>query len=412
MTAAFSYNNLILALTPIEKWQAAQNLDSSFSIQQWIFMFAGLVFAALIITGFIKFARQRAGQDTNSSNIFHEQANKRGLSEQESRVLLYIARLAELGDSTEIFTMKKAFDLGAHRLTREAAGTMDCENIKRLTAELGRLREKLGYLVRLGEASDAADGDKPSSRTIPRGKNVYVTRRTSHGVDDIEATVIANSDEGLAVRLPFKVDSMYGEQWQVRYFYGASVWEFDVPVISGQGDVLVLGHSNNIRFINRRRFLRVPVNRRAFIAAFPFEKDVNTDSGGDSEKSQNVFESGLVLPQFIPAVLTELAGPGLRFESALELKINQAVAVVFELEFSRHQQTEQQEHEIRIIQATGRVRHIREIEKGFSVAVEMTGLAEAEINELIRATNIAAASQVQEHGTVASEQSAAAVLAV
>lgn len=412
MTAACTFNNLILALTPVEKWQAARNLDSSFPIQQWIFMFAGLVFAALLITLFIKFTRRGVEQNKSSSDIFHEQANKRGLSERQSRVLLYVAKLAELRDFTAVFTMQKAFDIGAHRLMREAASGMDSENIKKLTAELGRLREKLGFQVRFDEASDAADGDKPSSRTIPQGKNVYVTRRTSHGVDDIEATVIANSDEGLAVRLPFKVDSMYGEQWQVRYFYGASVWEFDVQVISGQGDVLVLGHTNNIRFINRRRFLRVPVNRRAFIATFPFEKDVNTDIGGDSETPKDVFESGLVLPQFTPAVLTELAGPGLRFESPLELKINQAVAVVFELEFSRHQESNQHEPVIRIIEGIGRVRHIREIENGSSVAVEMTGLAEAEINELIRATNIAAASQAQEHSTVASEQSAAAVLAV
>jgi len=272
---------------------------------------------------------------------------------------------------------------------------MNAERIGQLTKELNSLREKLGFQERLVDSSGGAPaGSKPSSRTIPEGKTVYITRRTNRDVDDIEAIVVGNSEEGITVKLPMRVNSPAKEQWQVRYFYGASVWEFDVRVIRNEGDLLVLRHSDDIRFINRRRFVRVPVNKKAYLARFPFEKQVLIKGGTDALSQGQRLKPGLVLPQFTDAVLTELAGPGLRIETALELKVGERVAVVFELESQQSQESDSwsdgEKAGARFVESIGEVRHVKAVEKGFSVAVELTGLSDADISELTRVTNATA----------------------
>lgn len=392
---ATTSNFFVIALTPEQRWQAARHLDNALSIQHWVYMVGAAALLILAAAAVFLFWRRRAVHASERNEHFIEQVSKRGLSDGERRILVYVAKLAGLKDQSAIFTMKKAFNHGAQKLVREASSGMSTEQIKQLVKELSRLREKLGFQERFtGSVKGGAEGQKPGSREIPEGKTLYITRRTNRDVDDIEAIVTDNTDEGITVRLPVSVSSPPNEQWQVRYFYGASVWEFDVNVIRSDGDILVLGHSNNIRFINRRRFLRVPVNRKAYMASFPFEKHVIADSATGSLPHESVFEQKIALPQFTPGVLTELAGPGLRIESPLELKVGQRVAVVFELE--SHPKSEAQRDQssdgpaVRIAEGLGEVRHVKVIEKGFSVAVELMGLSDADINELTRATNVAA----------------------
>ncbi len=409
----------VLALTPAERWRAARRLDNALTTHQWIYIVGAVALLVLVVTYVLFFFKRKARREEDSGDNFVEQAHRRGLSEREIRILLYVVKLAGLKDHSTIFTMRKAFDLGAQKLVREAPSSgMNAERIKQLTKELNWLREKLGFQERFDSAGGAAPRSKPDSRTIPEGKTIYITRRTNRDVDDIEAIVVRNSDEGIVVKLPMEVNSPPNEQWQVRYFYGASVWEFDVSVISNDGDILVLGHSDDIRFINRRRFLRVPVNRKAYIASFPFEKQIFADSAAGSLPQAGAFESRLALPQFTPAVLTELAGPGLRIESSLELKIGQRVAVVFELESQQkhevHRDQPPDEPAVRIAEGIGEVRHVKVIENGFSIAVELTGLSDADINGLTRATNVAAVEANGHDGRQeqTSKQSAEAAMTV
>jgi len=410
-------NFFVMALTPAERWQAARNFDNAVSVQEWVYMVGAAALLVLVATALFLFLRHRARCDTDSRNNFVELAGKRGLSSRESRVLIYVAKLAGLKDHSTIFTMRKAFDIGAQKLVREASSGMNAERIKQLAKELNWLREKLGFQERFaGSANGSTVGHKPSSKEIPEGKTLNITRRTNRDVDDIEAIVVNNSEEGITVRLPIEVNSPPDEQWQVRYFYGASVWEFDVTVISNDGDILVLGHTEDIRFINRRRFIRVPVNRKAYVASFPFEKRVVADSATGSLPPVGVFGEKITLPQFTLSVLKELAGPGLRIESPLELKVGQRVAVVFELESQlKHEVHRGQSSDgpaVRIAEGLGEVRHVKVIEDGFSVAVELVGLSDADINELTRATNVAAveANGNDDRQEQASEQSAAAAM--
>jgi hypothetical protein len=57
------------------------------------------------------------------------------------------------------------------------------------------------------------------------------------------------------------------------------------------------------------------------------------------------------------------------------------------------------------VQDIGEVRHIKAIEGGFSVAVELVGLSDQDVDELVRATNAASLKA----GAAASDTPAAAV---
>ena len=115
------------------------------------------------------------------------------------------------------------------------------------------------------------------------------------------------------------------------------------------------------------------------------DKEAGRDSVGISADSWGP-------PEFVPASVTELAGPGLRIEAPLEVKVGDRVLVILKLTeedpkpgSQRNEKTES----YKIVENIGEVRHTKTIKEGFSIAVELTGLTDPNINELIRATNAA-----------------------
>ncbi len=334
----------------------------------------------------------------SSGQLFAEYAKIRGLNIRERQILLTAAHKAGLRRSESIFTLQTAFDKGTARMLEESMTDPNApEKSSQLKAEMSFLCEKLGFDKPENLSADSSGNPtKLSSRQIPIGKKIHITRRKEVTSGEIEATVVKNSDTELAIQLTTPVKIVFGEPWCARYYFGSSVWEFDTSVISYDGNVLVLRHSDNVRFINRRRFLRVPVKLSAFIASFPFEKlSVESSPSGKNEPAEHN-SAAWGPPEFVPAVVTELAGPGLRIESSLDVKAGERVLVVFHLE----QEQEQEQDAIpaddkpkvitlKIGEAIGDVRHTEPVENGFSIAVELMGLSDSNINELIRATNAA-----------------------
>ena len=116
----------------------------------------------------------------------------------------------------------------------------------------------------------------------------------------------------------------------MQYNFGPSVWEFDARLLKADGRELTFGHSDDVRFISRRRFLRVEVHKEAYIARFGF-------AAGKK----------MGLPQFVQGNLREIAGPGLLIEAPLQVKIGERVLVVV------------QAADDKVVQDIGEVRHIR-----------------------------------------------------
>lgn len=364
-----------LALTPVQRWEAARNFNSIMT-ERWFILttvIALVVFTVLLVL--VSFNRARQERKA-AGRLFVEYANERGLSAHERQTLIDVAKKAGLKSNESIFTLSSAFDQGVAELEEGRAGRQTGEESSQLRRELSRLREKLGFKKLTAVTAGATTKvGKLSSRQIPVGKKIHMTRRKARDGGEVESTIVRNGDTELEVRLDKPVKITFGEFWCVRYYFGSSVWEFDTSVVSYDGDILVLSHSDNVRFINRRRFLRVPVKRPAFIAHFPFVESS---------------ERGWVPPEYIPAVVTELAGPGLLVEAALQVKTGERVLILINLDEEQSgDSTAANAGTLRIIEDVGVVRHTKSIPDGMSIAVELTGLGDSDIDELVQVTNAA-----------------------
>lgn len=407
MTVGF--NIIVPALTPMERLKAAGRFSTS-TTEHW-FILIGIAVIIVLTVLLLVSLRRKAQERKVSGRQFFDYAEKRGLSGRERRILLETAHKAGLKESQAIFSMVGAFDHGAGKMIEESLAQQGAEESQRLRTELTFLREKLGFQkktsVSIGSSTKLK---KPSSRQILTGNKLHITRRKNLDLGDIESTVIKNDNMELTVKLTTPVESQPGEFWLARYYFGVSVWEFDTSVVRCNGDILVLNHSDDMRFISRRRFLRAAVNKPALIARFPFSRTLPPNSNSSTkvpvskQGSANASSSTWGLPEFIPATVTELGGPGIRIEAPLEVKAGDRVLVIVNLgaeqsqDLIPHQKINSppsvpvQDSRIipsKIVEDIGEVRHIESIKDGFSIAVELTGLSDSDINELIRAANAA-----------------------
>ncbi|MCK5172548.1 MAG: hypothetical protein KAR47_04105, partial [Planctomycetes bacterium] len=239
------------------------------------------------------------------------------------------------------------------------------EDRRQFNARLSSVKEKLGLNRRTYSFGVRSRGTKGlSSRNIMVGKTVDIEITKNGQLVTTKADVIANDRLEFSVRPHEQVDSDAGDVWSVSYCLGGATWQFNVITIAFVRGELTLSHSDNISFVNKRRFLRVSVSKPALIASFPALK---RDYGNDE------------LPQFKTGTITELSGPGLRIMTDLDVKSGDRVLVIFELE------------EDKIIEDVGEVRGVRDVAgSGISIGVELVGLNDTVVNELVKATNAAA----------------------
>ncbi len=410
-----------LALTPQQRLRAASDpFSTGFITERWFLLTLAAVGIILCVLLLVVGRNRIVQRRRRAIQLFDESAGKIGLSARERQLLLGIVTKAGLKQSEAIFTMSSTFERGAAIMVEESVSQQQtAAQIEQLQTELSFLREKLGFQKRASASIGLSTKPKKlNSRQIPAGKKIYMLRRTSRASDTIESTVIENNDVELMVKLTKPVKIIFGEVWCARYYFGASVWEFDTSVVSCNGDILVLNHSEDLRFVNRRRFLRVPVKRPAFVAHFPFARRP-VSPGRKSMRSFRMYRSSASAsdsdwgpPEFVPAVVTELAGPGLCVEAPLKLKVGDRVLVVFKLDEEEDQDSSRQESEgeprhfasqseaagaaSTIVEDIGEVRHIKAMQNGFSIAVELTGLSDPDVSELIRATNAASLRTIAE----------------
>ena len=392
-------NAAVQALTPIEKWRAARRMETGFVGENWLILVCAIVIVVLTVLLIVATYKHMAKERKTANQLFFEYSDRAGLSRRERQILMDIAAGTKLKRNESIFTMVTAFDRGATELTKETLAGQGAQAGSRLSEELSVLREKLGFQrQRAASKGPAAKPNRPSTRQIPAGKKLHITRRKGDESADIESTVVENNDTDITVKLKVSLESSPGELWCVRYYFGASVWEFETSSVSCDGSILVLNHSDDVRFVNRRRFVRVPVNRPTLIARFPFaiptpDKDRGKNRSEAGPDSAGASGETFGPPEFVPASVTELAGPGLRIEAPLEVNVGDRVLVILKLseEDGRRSgsQTNGKRTSAKIVEDIGEVRHTRALQNGFSIAVELTGLSDSNIGELVRATNAA-----------------------
>ena len=213
------FNGIVLALTPVQRWGAAREFNNSFIAQRGFILIAVAVIVILtVLLAVVSFNRIRQGRKT-TEKLFVEYAEKRGLTAHERQILLSIANKAGLKRNESIFTLFSAFDRGDAKVKENLVGQQTAKESEQLETVLLSLREKLGFKKEASfSRGSPAESKRLSSRQIPVGKTVHMTRRKARDSGDVESTIVRNSDTGLAVRLTKPVKITFGEFWCVCYF--------------------------------------------------------------------------------------------------------------------------------------------------------------------------------------------------
>jgi len=363
----------LLALTPRERFEAMQRLDSGGGLHELLtnkwFVLLGwsIIFILLMILIAI---RQQRNERNRKEMIrrFEGQADEFGLTVEERDLLFMISRHARLRQPANIFALPDAFDRGiAGLLKKKLQERCDEESMRQMNGTIETLKEKIGFVKSpYVHGGRFRSGRNLTSRQITVGKFVGIVPTASKksapatAEEAVEAQVIENTQEGLRLRLCAPVRLHPGEPCTLQVEFGAVLWGFETAVLASREEELRVHHADQARYLNRRRFLRVPVHKPALIAPFAM-----------------VFETSSMIPPrpvFTPAEIKELSGPVLRLQTNLELEVHDRLLVLFEIEAGR------------VIQDVGEVRRISETVTGRSVAVELIGLSDTVEDELIRKT--------------------------
>ncbi len=375
--------HIALALTVLERWEAARRLNGGRASAHSFTLLAVVLLVVLVVlliwVSYSRWAQRRS----RTREVFTENALRRGLGVRDRQILLAIVLRSGLRRTQDVFTAANAFDRGAVKLLTECTRTRTLQENEHLRAEIGRLREKLGFQIASIAGSMAGLGPATSHDIAP-GKTIELTRiRPADGVV-ARGDVVRNDEIELAVALTSPIESRAGDSWRVRHYSGLSAWEFDTTTVHCDGRRLVLNHSETVQFTNRRRFPRVAVCGHAQIAYLPFRQThpSSVGTGTVAGAKTTSWAAGSVpmseTPTFVEGFVTELAGPGLRIETALQVHPGDRVLVVF----TPDRRASDVPGGWGTIAGIGRVRHCRGADSERSIAVELTGLSDAEIDEL------------------------------
>ena len=389
----YSLTHILLALTAPERWAATRQIGPRAVPQQWFVMIGVAVLLALLVALVaISYRRHQQGKRQKAEEL-DIAILRRGLTARERQILLAIAVRSGLQHTPDIFQQADAFDRGAVQLLAECAQTRTPQEITALKAEVAAVRQKLGTQPVASGGGAVARG-RPSSREIPVGGFLELTGRRGDQAVALRVEVRRNDAIELAVALRTPLGSKPGDSWLARYYSGLSAWEFRTSTVRCDDQKLVLNHSEDIHFVNRRRFPRVPVRWPARIAPLPLvqsEPAAEEATGHHADVSRPAVEYA---PAFVEGVVTEFGGPGLRIEAPLPVQVDDRVLVVFRLGGSLGGT----DAGPRTVTGIGHVRHRREIGPGLSIAVELTGLSDTEMEAL--------ASFVRELSSLASDTDA------
>lgn len=150
---------------------------------------------------------------------------------------------------------------------------------------------------------------------------------------------------------------------------------------------LAQNHDAKTDSVDPRHFPRVSVNGPALVAPFPLLGDVSSaaDAG----------ETSLEAPTFVQGDMVELAGPALQVQAELDVQPGDRVLVVFSPVATSPVEQDGGPPPGRTIQCVGNVRQCREAVDGRVVALELTGLSDSEIDELMRIADAASRPDAQ-----------------
>ncbi len=358
----------VAVLTMQQKLMALKNMGHERTIftDKW-FIFSSLLLVAILVILLVvlRHINDKKTQERDQQR-FLELADLRCLARDEIKILVEIAKRSGLKSPTSIFTVPKGFDEGCTAIMQELfANEHDLVERKKIFEKIIEIKYKLGFADSRKSTVNTSSTKWLSSRQIPVGKRVFLCPLNSLDQEDIEATVMHTDEITLVLEISRAVVTSPGDSWRIRYNMGASVWQFNAVVMNNEDNELTFSHTDNVRFVNRRRFLRVKTDYPALIAEFgPM---ATTERDDDSNRE--------IYPEFIDARVVELSGPSLKIKSNVELDISERILVIFQID------------DVTTIQDIGEVRGCDLADEDVYLLVELVGLNESTITRLIKETN-------------------------
>jgi hypothetical protein len=369
----YSLVHILLGLTATERWAATRQIGPRAVSQQWFVMIGVALLLALLAALVTISVRRHQQVKRQKAQELDVAILRRGFTGRERQILLAIAVRSGLRHTPDIFQQVDAFDRGAVQLLAECAQTRTPQEITALKAQVAGVRQKLG-IQPVATGRGAMVRGRPSSREIPVGRLIELTGRRGDQAVTLRVEVVRNDAIELAVALRAPLGSKPGDSWLARYYSGLSAWEFRTSTVRCDDQKLVLSHSEDIHFVNRRRFPRVSARWPARIAPLPLIQSE------PAAQHTDVFRPAVeYAPAFVEGVVTEFAGPGLRIEAPLPVQVGDRVLVVFRLGGS----VDGTGSGPGTVTAIAHVRHRRATGPGLLIGVELTGLSDAEIDELV-----------------------------
>ena len=388
----------LMSLTPLQKWESARKLEFNTPIITNTFILICVAVLLVLILLLVLVNRlYNVYLDSRHKDPFDQYGRQKGLSKAEIHIMKLISRSMPLADVDSLFAVPEIFNNGARKIVHELLARGRNDEAEEFKAELSYLREKLGFIKKLPQSGIDINQKDLSSRQIEIGTKVTVTpRMIKERFDEIACEVVKNTFSGFVLRLSSPIDIQESGLWYIRYYFGANIWEFDTTLLSAEGDLLTFAHSDEIRFVNRRRFLRVPVYMPGLVArlSFSYKKPLSLDKLGPIHDDISADAIGNYsgplwgTPEFHPVVITELGGPGLRMTVPFEMFDGDRVLVIFRVKHVNIAEETKVDYEAEIIQDVGEVKNIKKFENGnYSIAVELTSTNEVHIAKLIQVTN-------------------------
>lgn len=356
IATAYNLVTMPLALSVDERWEAMRSWGVFNGRDVLGPLFYGAVLLVIVTMVALLIMRRRE-QQRRHWQAFEADAQHAGLSRAEQELLMVMSNLASLRRPEIIFSIEQAFGRGASRLQDSPrVRAMPPEKREHVAAMVTTISQKLGFMP-LPKAAPASI----STSQIEIGSVVSIT---PDGQDqEFEITVAASDEAEMIAIAAADLDLAAGARVKANYSNLGTVWEFETEVKAVEGRSIRLAQTHHIRFINRRRFPRVETMQEAMAARFEFFQD-----GHDMQE-----------PQFVNAILTEIAGPGLLLEAPLSAALNEKMLVVVMFDIDR------------VIQGLGKVRRVTPIDsERNAIALELMDLKPEEIAELARQTNAAA----------------------
>lgn len=385
---------IVGGLSPMQRFHATGDLQSNWMSEGWLIAGAVIVLVVLVLL-LVAVSVYRVWREKRASEfLLIRKAERKRLSAHEIGLLKEVANNAGMRDKSEVIMIEEAFNRGANAVIDKGLerGLVRDEIVK-VKAELAYLRDKIGFQEgrNLPEAQEVQEETDLGSRQIPVGRQLHITRRIGREDDGIEAMVLENTEAGLRIQLSKQIKVNFGDFWKVKYNFGISVWEFEGSVVSYDGNVLVLSHSDNVRFVSRRRFQGMAVRLEGFIASFPFSRSLGAGSlqpvgSGSGSGGTVAGEAGYPL-SFFPATIVELAGSWMKLETVGKMEAGQRVLVLMKVEVEAGANVAKGAAGgvmgKEIIEDIGEVKRVESNGVSFVVTVELTGLSDADVDRLV-----------------------------